>query len=273
MGEYFTYEILFDQFRKYDRDKNGYLDFDECVHMLGDYDMKLTTQEAQNVFKCLDEDGDGKLSFNEIIQSAMFIATNNPTQQGVNDGQNDDDDKSTSEEVEDIPEDIASLPPEQQQAAIINKAIKHMVLGTVLVLVFSDPMVDVLQEFAYRINISPFYVSFVLAPIAANASEIIASVYYAKKKTSKSISVALSALEGAVAMNNTFCLSILLGLIYFRNLVWEYTAETIAIIIVQLLMLVVTRKDSMRMLDGIYILFIFPLSIVLIVTLEYFGLD
>merc|ERR1711862_421901 len=129
------------------------------------------------------------------------------------------------------------------------------------------------SELARRLNIPSFYVSFVLAPIAANASEIISSRDQAMKKTSKSISVSLSTLEGAAAMNNTFCLSILLGLIYFRNLVWEYTAETIAIIIVQLLMLVVTRKDSMRMLDGIYILFIFPLSIVLIVTLEYFGLD
>ena len=276
--EYFAYEILFDQFKKYDKDKNGYLDFDEVLHMFKDYDMKLTPQEAKNVFQSIDESGDGKLSFDEVVRSAIFVATNSSSIRmagsniSIDDG-NADDELSTSEEEEDMPEDIATLPPDQQQAAIIKKSIKYMVLGTLLVLIFSDPMVDVLQELAYRINVSPFYVSFVLAPIAANASEIISSVYYARKKTSKSISVALSTLEGAAAMNNTFCLSILLGLIYFRNLVWEYTAETIAIITAQLLILLFTRKKDMRMIDAVYIFCIFPLSIMLVATLEYFGLD
>jgi len=276
--EYFAYEILFDQFKKYDKDKNGYLDFDEVLHMFKDYDMKLTPQEAKNVFQSIDESGDGKLSFDEVVRSAIFVATNDSSIRiagsniSIDDG-NADHELSTSEEEEDMPEDIASLPPDDQQAAIIKKSIKYMVLGTLLVLIFSDPMVDVLQELAYRINVSPFYVSFVLAPIAANASEIISSVYYARKKTSKSISVALSTLEGAAAMNNTFCLSILLGLIYFRNLVWEYTAETIAIITAQLLILLFTRKKDMRMIDAVYIFCIFPLSIMLVATLEYFGLD
>lgn len=56
-----------------------------------------------------------------------------------------------------------------------------MGLGTLVVLVFSDAMVDVLSELADRIGISAFYVAFVLAPIASNASELIASINYASK--------------------------------------------------------------------------------------------
>ena len=36
-----------------------------------------------------------------------------------------------------------------------------------------------------RCGIPPFYVSFVLAPLASNASELLANVSYAKKKTQK----------------------------------------------------------------------------------------
>jgi len=88
-------------------------------------------------------------------------------------------------------------------------------------------MVEVMQEIANRVNVSPFYVSFVLAPLAANASEVLASQYYASKKTTKTITVSFTALLGAAAMNNTFCLSIFMGLIYFRGLAWEFTAVSV----------------------------------------------
>ena len=41
----------------------------------------------------------------------------------------------------------------------------HAGIGTLLVLFFSDPMVDVLSSVADRIGVSPFYVAFVLAPV------------------------------------------------------------------------------------------------------------
>eukprot|EP00966_Prymnesium_polylepis_P053629 1239910-Prymnesium_polylepis.1 len=52
-----------------------------------------------------------------------------------------------------------------------------------------------------RVGLPPFYVSFVLSPLASNASELIASLNYARKKTQKTITVSLSALEGAACMN------------------------------------------------------------------------
>ena len=36
-------------------------------------------------------------------------------------------------------------------------------------------------------------------------------------------------------MNNTFCLAIFMALIYFKGLVWKFSAETLAILIVQVL--------------------------------------
>jgi Ca2+/H+ antiporter len=177
------------------------------------------------------------------------------------------------EEQEDMPEEFTSLPPDQQQSAIKRKAFSMLAAGTFLVVLFSDPMVDVLSAVATRAELPPFYVSFVLAPLASNASEIIASMYYASKKTRKTITVSLTTLEGAASVNNTFCLSIFMGLIFFRGLAWQYSAETMAIILTQILLGYLVQKPTMTLGRGMFILSIFPLSIALVATLEAFGLD
>ncbi|KAH8095972.1 calcium:sodium antiporter [Aureococcus anophagefferens] len=136
---------------------------------------------------------------------------------------------------------------ERQQTVIKRRAFTTLAVGTAVVLIFSDPMVDVMSEIGARTGISPFYVSFVLAPLASNASELLASFYYAQKKTRNSITISFTALEGAASMNNTFCLSIFMGLIYFKGIAWQYSAETIAIVFVQLAVGAVLTKKTLTM--------------------------
>lgn len=134
-------------------------------------------------------------------------------------------------------------------------------------------MVEVLQETATRIKVPAFYVSFALSPLAANASEVIASQYYASKKTTKTISLSFSALIGAAVMNNTFCLSIFMGLIFFRGLAWQFTAETIAILSCQIFIFIMTRRSALSGTHGLIILGFFPFSVALVAILEAFGMD
>merc|ERR1711920_812878 len=112
-------------------------------------------------------------------------------------------------------------------------AFWQMGLGTLLVLIFSDPMVDVLAQMGKMSGVPAFYVSFVLAPLASNASELIAAFKYASKKTRKTITISLNTLEGAACMNNTFCLGIFFALICYQGLAWKFFAETLSIFIVQ----------------------------------------
>ena len=136
------------------------------------------------------------------------------------DGGGDDDDDGDEEDAE-VPEDLAEMGWEEQQSAIKKRSLKLMGAGLLLVLVFSDPMVDVMNNMGARVGVPPFYVAFILAPLASNASEFIASYNYAAKKTKKTITVALAALEGAACMNNTFCLAIFMALVFFRGLAWR----------------------------------------------------
>ena len=146
---------------------------------------------------------------------------------------NKDDESDAEDEEDDMPEDLADLDPAEQQRQIKMRSLYKMSLGTLLVLVFSDPMVDIMGRMGVILNINSFYVSFVLAPIASNASELVAAYNYAKKRTTKSITTSLSTLIGAGIMNNTFCLGIFFALIFFKKLAWVFTAETTAIVLVE----------------------------------------
>merc|ERR1711948_103925 len=88
-------------------------------------------------------------------------------------------------------------------------------------------------EWGTRLGISPFYVSFVLAPFASNASELLSAYNYAVKKTEKNLTTSLSTLIGAACMNNTFVLAIFLALVYVQGLAWQFTAETFAMVLIQ----------------------------------------
>lgn len=74
-------------------------------------------------------------------------------------------------------------------------------------------------------------------------------------------------------MNNTFCLSIFMGLVFFRGLAWQYTAETVAIIIVEIIVALMVQTNVMSMFRGLIIMSLFPLSIALVAGLEAIGFD
>lgn len=186
----------------------------------------------------------------------------------AHDGSEEDEEEDEVEEEEEVPEDLASLGPEEQQKAIKLRATWMMSLGTALILLFSDPMVDCLSQVGDRTGIPAFYVAFLLAPLAANASELLAAVNYASKKTPASITISLTSLEGSAAMNNTFCLLIFLMLVFAKDLIWEFSAETIAILVVEMAVACMTFKKVHTGLDAIILLSLYPLSMGLVALLE-----
>ncbi len=278
-------DLLRDAFIAYDSDGNGYLERSEIRVFLKDFHEHIEEQEMNAILKKIDVNNDNLISLDEFLvlcyHLIMFDQHKEETNhadltklgQSVSDLVFDVTGDDEEDETEEIPEDFCDLSPEEQQAAIKLRAFKMLAMGTVLVVYFSDPMVDVMQEIAIRGGISPFYVSFVLAPLASNSSEVLASVYYAKKKTRKTMTVALSTLEGAACMNNTFCLCIFMGLIYFRGLAWQYTSETAAIVIVQFIMAYLVQKPVMTTKMALVVLAIFPASLIFVALLEALGFD
>jgi len=75
-------------------------------------------------------------------------------------------------------------------------------------------------------------------------------------------------------MNNTFCLGIFYILIYMQGLAWKFTAETLSIVLVQMMVgMMVLHNDKQTMLHGIIVFLFYPLSLVFVYFLEAHGID
>jgi len=265
-------------YKKYDGNGDGKIDRTEFSCILNDLG---ESKKNDKIFECADADGSGYISFEEFAACMIAFAMNadgktNAQKAGaVSVKKEASAGEEEEEEEEDMPEDLANLDPAEQQRRIKQRAFYNMGLGTALVLVFSDPMCDMLSVIGQKISPSaPFYVSFAVAPLASNASELVSAMKLASKRTMKSMVNSLSTLEGAAIMNNTFCLGIFLLLIVWKGLLWQFSAETISILTIEVLVGIMAMKKVHRLIDGIIILCFYPLAVVIVYLLEnMLGLD
>jgi len=258
------------------------LHYEDLRELLKTVGLCYEPTELQKRFTKVD-DGDKSLTLTEFLAFFYDVVTdpadlpmscnqcnNEPRNDAPKDGGDGDDD----EEEDEMPDEFKDLTPAEQQKAIIKSAFQQMMIGTALVLVFSDPMVDILAQIGVNTGIPAFYVSFILAPLASNASELSASMKLASKKTATSITQSLQTLEGAACMNNTFCLGIFFFLIYYQGLAWKFFAETMVIFLVQFLMFVIVQTSHKQtMMHGIAIFMMYPASLAFVAALEAMGFD
>jgi len=176
----------------------------------------------------------------------------------IQDEEDDSDDEKEEEE------------PSKNFCKNLTKAIVLLAIGTAVVAIFSDPMVDVIGDFAVSIKVKPFFVSFLITPFCSNASELISSLIFAAKKKKTNASLTFSQLYGAATMNNTLCLGIFFALIFFRGLVWEYTAETLSILLVTWIVgFIAAFRVNFRIYWAVVVILLYPLSLLFVWGLEY----
>jgi len=248
------------KFAETDEDGNGVVDFKEFIlcfkHLVLDWNEDIHDMGIQ------------RQRSSSRRPSITYVAPLQDNKANNNEEVEDD------EEPEDIPEEWKDLDPPEQRKRILLRSGWMMGIGTLMVLVFSDPMVDVLSAIGSTTGVPAFYVSFVLAPMASNASELVAAYNYALKKTSKTITISMSTLEGAACMNNTFCLGIFFALIYVQGLAWRFSAETAVIVGVQVVMgFIAYTKEIQTLFTGCVIISLYPASLVVVVVLEAMGYD
>jgi len=274
----------------YDTNSDHKINLEEFRMILKDLHENISKEKQEQIFNQADIDGNGSISFEEFVACIIAFAINpqedlkdevKGAKRGVAIEPSEDvvDLEEQEEEEEEVPEDLADLDPDEQQKRIKSRAFYKMFLGTAIVLIFSDPMCDMLSVIGDKSGVDNFYVSFVLAPLASNASELLAAMKLAEKKTMKSMINSLSSLEGAAVMNNTFCLGIFLMIIVFKDLsgkglYWAFSAETLSILIIEVMVAgMVVLKPVQTLLDGLMIFMFYPLALVIVMLLEGMGLD
>merc|ERR1711981_1114360 len=251
-------------FSKYDVDGSGTLETSELGRVFMDLNEPKSAHELEALFKNFDTDQSGEISFVEFCDGVRsYIGKKKANESAAIDrtpsrveeeSKEDDGDESAQEKFKTI---------EEQQAAIKRSAAYLCGVGTIVVLIFSDPISDVLTAIGERIGVNAFYVAFVVAPLITNGSELMASYTFAQKKTMKSMTVAYEQLLGAAVMNNTYCF--FLFLIATQGLYWNYTAEVIAILLAELCVFVVATQFKVHtMKTAICVSAIYPATILVV---------
>eukprot|EP00597_Dinobryon_sp_UTEXLB2267_P000289 CAMPEP_0170070262 /NCGR_PEP_ID=MMETSP0019_2-20121128/8623_1 /TAXON_ID=98059 /ORGANISM="Dinobryon sp., Strain UTEXLB2267" /LENGTH=573 /DNA_ID=CAMNT_0010278503 /DNA_START=66 /DNA_END=1787 /DNA_ORIENTATION=+ len=283
-------------FRRYDVDNSGSLSVQELFAVFHDMGEQIPFSEFSTVFESFDEDGSGLIEYEEFVRGTTnylwrhsHILEQQKQNQSDKTTETDNDEilrvlKTAKEhhihheedeehEEDELPEDIRSLSPQEQQRRIKWRAFSKMAIGSVVLLIFSEPTIDVISEMGTRTGIGSFYIAFVLAPLISNASELIATYNYACRKTEKSIAISLTALQGAAVMNNTLVLGIFMLLIWTQHLAWEFLSETLTILFVQIAAALLALKRSQTLTDALMYLALYPFALMLKASLEALGWD
>lgn len=221
-------------FRSADVDKNGTLDAAELGTLLTLCSRGKAPVESSVVEALLQDDtvagADAKLDPDEWVafafqwfdrkqqHSTRQLLTAKPVEVDEDDEDEDGDDGGGSD---------------QPRAALLTRAARLLVVGLVLVTLFSDPMVAAVAELATRIHVPAFYVAYVVNPLVSNASELIAMAVFVARRTPKSADMAINTLLGAATMNNTLGAAVLMALVAVRGLTWEFSAEVVSIVAAQ----------------------------------------
>ncbi|KAK8805358.1 hypothetical protein WA158_002014 [Blastocystis sp. Blastoise] len=280
--------IVREYFEKYDLNKTGLIELNELAYLLKELGENVPIEELKALFNYFDTNHNGALCFCEFIDMIytfiyvdhkdmsieQFMNEHKHEEVSIEDSDNKEEEtEEESEEVE-IPEEYKHLSFKQQQYYIKRRSFIMMFIGMVIVILFSDPMVDVLDSMGKRLGINSFYISFLLAPFISNASEILASYNYALKKSVQTVSISISALQGAAVVNNTLTLGIFLLIISIRGLKWVFSAETIAVIVVESWVIYLSFKKTQKFYDAFILFFLFPFSLFIVYALEnWVGLN
>lgn len=155
------------------------------------------------------------------------------------------------------------------------KAIALLLVGIIMLTILAEPLVESVRKFSESLNIEPFYVSFILVPLATNARTAIAAIRAASQKRHLTTSLTFSEIYHKVFMNNILGLFVLVSVIYFRGLTWHFSAEILVVVIVCIIMGILTSfKIQVSKLDVVYC--ISSLSIIFghgLLCRRYFSVD
>lgn len=158
-----------------------------------------------------------------------------------------------------------------------------LIVGIFILTVLAEPLVESVRQFSESAKIEPFYVSFILVPLATNARTAIAAIRAAKQKRHHTTSLTFSEvcpsldytfiiyqlwanplqpilerlehlltilapvvsymlnfldmqIYHKVFLNNIMGFFVLISVIYFRGLIWRFSAEVLILVIVCVIM-------------------------------------
>ncbi|XP_024159033.1 sodium/calcium exchanger NCL [Rosa chinensis] len=145
------------------------------------------------------------------------------------------------------------------------KAISYMVVGFVVLAVLAEPLIDNVQDFSGAAGVPSFFVAFVLVPLATNARQAISAIRAASRQTPRTTDLTFSEIYGGVFMNNVLGFSVLLAIIYVREMTWEFSAEVLVVLIVCIVVgLIASLRSTFPLWTAFVAFLLYPVSLLLV---------
>lgn len=103
---------------------------------------------------------------------------------------------------------------EQEKEEPALKGTLFLVLGGILIILFSSPFINSVVAIASEMQINSILLAFFLAPIASEAPEILESISLSRKGNSQNINIAFSNLIGGTITKTTLLCSVSVIVLY-----------------------------------------------------------
>lgn len=152
------------------------------------------------------------------------------------------------------------------------RALLLLSFGLVCSVVFSEAAVTASGDLSRRLSAHPFYISFVIFPLAINISEFSIALNVAGRRRKQFTTYSFASLYNCATLNNLIGLGVFCLIVYTRGLTWTFSAETIATLITSCIVgLVASLVRTVPLWMGFPVAILYVASVVVFRFLEYYA--
>ncbi|KAK6134663.1 hypothetical protein DH2020_031588 [Rehmannia glutinosa] len=260
-------------FKDIDHDKDDFISYSELRDLM--MDIKFgniphdTDAAASKIMEELDISGDQLINEEEFVTGlSKWLNTTHINQTPIPEENEDSDYQKNWEQTDKLVEDKFI----NKSLLAWTKAISLVVLGIVMLGLLAEPLIHSVQNLSTSANIPSFFIAFIFVPLATNARIATSAISEVRRKKINITSLTFSEIYGTVLMNNLLGLSVLLSLIYFRGLSWNFSIEVLMVLMVTAVMgCLASFSTVFPVWTSVFAYLLYPLSLVLVTVLGDFN--
>ncbi|KAK4486668.1 hypothetical protein RD792_006726 [Penstemon davidsonii] len=260
-------------FKEIDLDKDDTISYFELKELMTNMKFGIipydVDEAASKIMEELDISGDQLIQEEEFVNGlSKWINTTYNQNHNSEENEEDDNYQKTWEQTDKLVEDKFI----DRSALAWIKAVSLLVLGIFMLGILAEPLVHSVREFSAAANVSSFYIAFIFVPLATNARLAVSALSEARRKKLHTTSLIMSEIYGTVFMNNVLGLAVLLSLIYFRDLSWNFGAEVLMVSVVSAVVGCLGSFSTVfSVWTSVFAYLLYPLSLVLVYVIGDFN--
>ncbi|KAG2372008.1 Sodium/calcium exchanger [Vigna angularis] len=260
-------------FVKIDRNRDNFISQSELRELIMNIKFVKASMEVEEavalVIEELDIDNDRIINEEEFVSGFQKWLSSTSAPAPVSHSESQEDMYQSWEEVDMVVE-------ERQSEAVVDKttwawfkAISYVVLGIAMLSILAEPLTESVHNFSNSVGLHPFFMSFILVPLATNAREATSAIKEASHKKPRTTSLAISEIYGGVLMNNILGFFAISVLICVGQVTWQYSAELLVVAIVcSIAGLTASFLSTFPLWSSFFAILLYPLSLVMVFVLD-----